>query len=162
MISEEMQERNECIVKWESKFEIGLPVIDNQHKKLFSLCNDLHLALNNAESGVSWEDEFKHTIKECVEYVKVHFKSEEMLMQAAGFKGLKEHKEIHSLFIQKVLEFSSVENDSIVTAFRLVRFLHEWILSHIAHDDKLFVPSVFEYIKRRNAGGEQIFDFKSI
>lgn len=25
------------------------------------------------------------------------------------------------------------------------RFLYEWILSHIAHDDKLFVRSVLEY-----------------
>ncbi|MDE5898508.1 MAG: bacteriohemerythrin [Treponemataceae bacterium] len=153
MTSDEMQVSLGYIIRWEPKFEIGIPVIDRQHKELFMLCNNLHMALNNKQLGGSWEDEFKYAIKECVEYVKVHFKSEEMLMQAAGFSGFKEHKEVHAIFIRKVLEFSSAENYSVGTAFQLVRFLYEWILSHIAHDDKLFVRSVLEYIKRRDANG---------
>ena len=144
------------VIRWDPKFEIGIPVIDSQHKRLFMLCNNLHMALNNKEFGGSWEDEFKYAIRECFEYVKIHFRSEEILMQAAGFHGLPEHKEVHALFIKKVLKYSSMERYSIGDAFELVRFLYEWILSHIAHDDKLFVKSVIKYMKNRNSCGSSI------
>lgn len=153
MTPDEMQINLGYIVKWEPKFETGIPVIDSQHKKLFMLCNNLHMALNNKEFGGSWEDEFRYSIRECFEYCKVHFKSEETLMQAAGFHGLREHKEVHALFIKKVIEYSSMESYSISSAFKLIRFLYEWILSHIAHDDKLFVKSVMKYIETRNSYG---------
>lgn len=139
------------LVKWEPKYEIGIPVVDGQHKKLFKLCNNLHVALCDQTLGLEWEKEFVYTLKQCVEYVKVHFKSEEILMRAAGFAGYEEHKKVHDAFIQKVLEFSHEGNYSIGTAFRLLHFLYEWILSHIAHDDKLFVRSVLEYNRRRQA-----------
>lgn len=151
MTSDEMQISLGYVVRWDPKFEIGIPVIDRQHKKLVMLCNNLHMALNNREFGGSWEEEFKYAIRECFEYVKVHFRSEETLMQAAGFHGLREHKEVHAVFIKKVLEYSSMEYYSIGSAFGLVRFLYEWILSHIAHDDKLFVRSVMKYIEKRKA-----------
>lgn len=143
------------LIRWDSKFEIGIPAVDSQHKKLFMLCNSLHIALNNKSLDASWEDEFVYVLKECVEYVKVHFRSEEILMQTAGFDGYKEHKKIHDAFIQKVLEFSHEENYTIETAFKLLRFLYEWILSHIAYDDKLFVRSVLEYNSRRQEGTDK-------
>lgn len=149
MVSDETQVHFGHLIRWDSKFAIGIPAIDSQHRKLFMLCNSLHSSLNNKSLGASWEEEFSYTLKECVEYVKVHFKSEEVLMQAAGFAGYKEHKKVHEDFVRKVLEFSQSEDHSIGMAFKLVRFLYEWILSHIAHDDKLFVRSVLEYNKLR-------------
>ena len=149
MISYENQLNLGYIIRWESKYEIGIPVVDSQHKKLFMLCNNLQIALNNKSLGAEWENEFIYTLKECVEYVKVHFKSEETLMIASGFSGYKEHKKVHDAFIRKVLEFSHEENYSINTAFKLLHFLYDWIISHIAYDDKLFVGSVLEYNKRR-------------
>lgn len=153
MASSETQDSFGFIIRWDSKFSIGIPVIDKQHKKLFMLCNTLQMVLSDKTLSNNWEEEYKYALKECVEYVKIHFRDEEKLMQAAGFAGLKEHKEIHASFVRKVLEFSSAESYSIGAAFQLVRFLYEWILSHIAHDDKLFARSVFEYVKKRQAEG---------
>lgn len=156
MISDENQVNLGYLIRWEPKYEIGIPVVDSQHKKLFMLCNNLHVALNNKDFGAGWENEFVYTLRQCVEYVKVHFKSEEILMRAAGFAGYEEHKKVHDSFIQKVLEFSHEGNYSIGTAFKLLHFLYEWILSHIAHDDKLFVRSVLEYNRRRHADKERV------
>lgn len=138
-------------IKWEKRFEIGVPLIDEQHKSLVKLCNDLHKQLmqNKALAQTDWREAFINAIKQGSEYVQTHFRDEENLMKAAGFADYANHKKVHDTFTQKILTSVSTFNDaSIVTAFQFVKFLYEWILSHIAHDDKLFARAVLEYYKK--------------
>ena len=36
---------NSDFIRWEKRFELGIPVIDAQHKRLVELCNDLYLTI---------------------------------------------------------------------------------------------------------------------
>lgn len=145
-------------IKWDPKFEIGIPVIDEQHKKLVELCNTSYQALiKQGTTGTTWEQSISGTLRECVDYVQTHFKNEETLMRACEYPGFPEHKKVHDSFIKKVIETSrSFQGASGSTAaFKFVKFLYDWILSHIAHEDKLYVKSVLEYYRQRKNSAQQ-------
>lgn len=139
---------------WDPKFEIGIPVIDEQHKKLVELCNRFYLELlqYKSEGTPTWDYALKKALRECVEYVQTHFKNEETLMTACGYPNFAEHKKMHDMFIKKILETTDgFETATIGVAFKFVKFLYDWILSHIAHEDKLYVKYVLDYYRKMKA-----------
>ena len=135
-------------VKWDAKFVIGIVPIDEQHKKLVELCNALYEKVWTArkDNTEEWKVQTAVTLKECVNYVTTHFSNEEKIMKVVGYERFSEHKNRHDEFTKKVLEtakgFSSMDFSD---AIKFCKFLYEWILSHIAHEDKLYVKKVMEY-----------------
>jgi len=152
---DENGESQETIIKWDPKFELGIPAIDAQHKYLVYICNDLYQAImkNSRRDGETWEDSLKLALKDCANYVQTHFHDEEILMRASEYPDFARHRMEHEAFTRKVLE--TVQNfDSInmTKALEFVKFLYNWILSHIAHEDKLFVPQVLEHYRKSKEG----------
>ncbi|MCH5150054.1 MAG: hemerythrin family protein [Spirochaetales bacterium] len=147
-------DQGKIYIAWDSKFDLGIPVIDNQHKKLVNLCNNLYEALmkNKTEGDSTWQSSFTATLKECVDYVKTHFHDEEVIMQAAGYANYASHKKSHEDFIYKILETTKeFDKATFTTALQFVRFLYDWILRHVAHEDKLYVKRVLEYYRERQS-----------
>ncbi|MCQ2583793.1 MAG: bacteriohemerythrin [Treponema sp.] len=141
-------------IKWEPRFALGITYIDEQHKHLVELCNELYTKImesrakygNNENS--QWQSALAGTLKECVTYVATHFSDEEKLMQLAAYEGYPSHKQRHEEFTKKVLETARQFNSMTFTdAIKFCKFLYEWILSHIAHEDKLYVNPIIEYKK---------------
>jgi hemerythrin len=61
------------LVTWNSTFACGVKIIDEQHKSLLNLTNDL---FNHCAGNEDAEREyFKSIIMEAVEYTKNHFKT---------------------------------------------------------------------------------------
>lgn len=148
MTTQTKQTDTPSFIQWNSKFETGIPTIDAQHKKLVALCNNLHAAImkNSSESGLKWEDSLASALHECTDYVQTHFHDEEILMKAAGYSGYEKHKKEHEAFTRKILETAQKFNSiSVISALQFVKFLYDWILSHIAHEDMLFAKPVLEY-----------------
>lgn len=45
-------------IKWEKRFELGIPVLDKQHKMLVSLCNELYFSImehRSAGANKNWQ-----------------------------------------------------------------------------------------------------------
>ena len=139
-------------IKWDPKFALGIPIIDEQHKHLVELCNKLYTEVLDSrlkyenDKNTQWQNALAGTLKECVNYVAIHFSNEEKIMKVVGYEHFSEHKNRHDEFTKKVLEtakgFSSMDFSD---AIKFCKFLYEWILSHIAHEDKLYVKKVLEY-----------------
>lgn len=145
---------NPDYIRWDPKFEIGIPVIDEQHKKLVELCNRFYQELlqNKAEGNPPWDQSLRSALHECVDYVKTHFKNEETLMTACSYPNFAEHKKMHDMFIKNILETTNgFQEATIGVAFKFVKFLYDWILSHIAHEDKLYVKDVLGYYRKMKA-----------
>ena len=153
------QDKNELIV-WSSKLSCGIKLIDEQHKGLVDLVNDMfsHVTGNYAYE----KDYFKSVIQETVKYVKTHFATEEKIMLAANFSGYTEHRQKHEDFILAVIEsIRDYEAGKRFTLLTFTRFLRDWILSHIALMDKQY----FEYFRKiatRNADGKIVLNLKKI
>ncbi|MBP3709640.1 MAG: hemerythrin family protein [Treponema sp.] len=132
-------------VKWASNLELGIPAIDCQHKHLVSLCNDLHEGLmqSNGDSKATWRAAIAIAMRKTVEYARTHFADEEKLMQISNFDGYELHKQHHREFIQTVTKvLVNFDDMTLPLAFDFADYLRDWILSHVACDDKLYCPAV--------------------
>ena len=127
----------EKFVTWRDSYSIGIKVVDDQHKYLLELTNQLYYAC--AGDGGVIEDKFRDTVQSAVEYVGVHFATEEKLMDRTNYPDSVVHKNEHKMFVQKVLEsVKAFEEGKNYTPNAFVRFLREWILDHVAMVDKKF------------------------
>ena len=144
------EESGKTYISWDPKFELGIPVIDSQHKKLVDLCNRLYEDLMKNKDKDGWQASLSGTLKECVEYVRTHFHDEEVIMRAAEYENFAAHKRAHEYFIHKILNTThEFDKATFSTALQFVRFLYDWILGHIAHEDKLYVKRILEYYRER-------------
>jgi len=137
-----MMVKNELIT-WSSKFECGIKLIDNQHKELVELVNEMfnHVTGNDLQE----HNYFNRVINDAVSYVKTHFATEEKLMLATKFDGYAEHKKEHDTFVLAVVEnINDYKAGKRLTLSTFTRFLKDWVLSHIALVDKKY----FEYFKK--------------
>jgi hemerythrin len=127
-----MSEQN--YIEWNNRFSIKISLIDDQHKKLVAMANELYSACNySTDSG---KDQFERTIHDAVDYVKYHFSTEEKIMEKTSYPGMADHKKEHAEFIQKVLEdVKYFEEGKPFVPNQFVRFLKDWVLSHIAITD---------------------------
>jgi hemerythrin len=139
------------LVVWSDRLSCGIKIIDDQHKVLVNLVNEM---FNHATgNGLQEKDYFNRAIQEIVKYVKIHFATEEKIMTATKFAGFVEHKKEHEKFVLAVVEnIKDYEAGKRLTLSAFTKFLKDWILSHIAMMDKQY----FEYFKTiasRNADG---------
>jgi hemerythrin len=138
---------HDILVEWNGKYSVGIELIDTQHRKLIELTNTLY------KGCLTGEEEAKHyfrkTIQGTVDYVKYHFAAEEKLMEHFGYPELANHKGQHTGFVLKILEdVKSFQSGKKFVPNAFVRYLKDWILSHIAVMDRHYA----EYILGQNRG----------
>ena len=147
---EEAEQAEYVWIKWEKKYELGIPGLDKQHHHLLDLCNKLRRDLKDfsAQEGVDWHVSLAHTLKELAAYTQEHFATEEKLMRACGYKDYDIHRSQHIRFVEEVTkQLMTFELASLQEAYSLLDFLRDWILSHVACEDKLYVRPILEYYK---------------
>ncbi|MBQ9238195.1 MAG: hemerythrin family protein [Treponema sp.] len=145
-------DKAENYIVWDKKFELGIPVIDTQHKKIVDMCNELYqvLARTKQEDEKQWRDGMRKVLQEAAKYVNEHFRNEEGLLKVVCYNNFDDHKCKHTEFIKEIL--NKIENFNALTygdAFKFVRFLYDWLLTHIAYVDKDYVPAVKAYVIKR-------------
>lgn len=122
-------------VQWKDSYSIGDDEVDNQHKELFNLVNNLIEA--TVFGGV--KKEIEKAINFLEEYVVLHFKSEEDLMSATHYPDYHIHKDIHDNFIDEVLILKKEFNNSGINlelAFKVQTNVVNWLLTHIMEEDQ--------------------------
>jgi hemerythrin len=147
-------------VSWDDRFSIEIPLIDRQHKQLVAMTNQLFEACQGG--GEPAKEQFKKTVREAVDYVKYHFSTEEQIMEKLLYSGFAAHKKEHTDFSQEVLSnVQAFEEGKKFVPNQFVRFLRDWILSHIAMTDSklgefllgLQQKGVLEKISMKRNGG---------
>ena len=140
------------LFKWNDSLACGIKVIDDQHKGLVDLINDMFSHVTGDAGGENAY--FGRVIQGAVDYVKTHFATEERIMRLAEFKKFDEHKSEHDKFVltvtKNVLDFKT-NKDFNLSSFSA--FLKDWVLTHIAVMDKEY----FKYLRKmatRKANGK--------
>ena len=123
-------------IEWDNAYSIGILQIDNQHRQLIDLINQLESICKTDNKNIG--NEFIEVMKQSTEYVLVHFRDEEKLMNSIKYKNLVEHKALHEQFIKKIYEITKCFNNGNEDVYQhYFRFLKDWLLNHIATHDKL-------------------------
>lgn len=120
-------------VAWDDKYSVGIKVIDDDHKKLMMLINNLQSAVLYP-TDASFE---RQALDELVDYTKYHFNREETMMQQYGYPGFEEHKQQHDAMIAKVAGYlEAYEKDREGTVKELTQLLKDWLIRHISGTDQ--------------------------
>ena len=146
-----MEKEKSELVLWSPSFSVGVKIVDDQHKGLFDLVNEMFNHVIGDE--VAERAYFQKVIQEAIEYIKIHFATEEKIMIATKFPGYTEHKKAHDSFVLAVFDnIKDYEAGKKFTLATFTRFLKEWILTHIAVMDKGY----FEYFKKIASHGVDV------
>ena len=84
-------------VEWKDDYSVGIDSIDQQHKKLLNLINQLQTAVDYS-TGEQFERE---ALDELVDYTKTHFTYEEGLMRDNDYPDFEPHKAQHEKMFEK-------------------------------------------------------------
>jgi hemerythrin len=146
-----MTEEPVILIKWEDRYSVGINLIDDQHKELIHLTNELYqgcLAGNGEAEGF-----FFKTIRGVLDYTKFHFSTEEKLMENVRYPHYAEHKKQHEDFVVQVLnDVKSFQEGKKFVPNNFVRYLKDWILSHIALTDTLYAKYIMDLKKQGTLG----------
>nr|WP_235619764.1 MULTISPECIES: bacteriohemerythrin [unclassified Treponema] len=136
----------EKFVSWDVSYDVGVPSVDKQHRHLVDLINNLYNACLGEKAEL--EETFRDVMKELVDYVMIHFKDEEVIMEEMNYPALKEHKQKHELFVKEILKsVNAYKNGKQFVPNSFVRFLRDWLFNHILIDDKAWARYYFSLKK---------------
>ncbi|MCL5267920.1 MAG: bacteriohemerythrin [Bacteroidetes bacterium] len=125
------------MIEWNEKFSVNIRAIDDQHKKWISILNELHDAMKSGKG----RDVMGNVLNELVDYTKVHFASEEKLMEANGYPLFSGHKMLHEDMIKEVeLLRSRYNSGASGLTIEVMQFLSNWLSEHIVGTDKNYGP----------------------
>ncbi len=130
-----------ALLSWNERYSVGIREVDEQHKKLIDMINQLHDAMLSGKG----REILDKIINSLVDYTKTHFSTEERLMKEYGYPGYLNHKAQHEEFIKKVAEFQrKFENGELTLSMEIMQFLKNWLSEHILGSDKKFGPFLNE------------------
>lgn len=124
---------------WKEKYELGVPLIDEQHKELFKRVESFMQVLRMASS---WEDKVEkvnETLNFMNTYVVEHFRDEEAFQQEIGYPGEEEHKKVHADMVNYVIAVTEEYKNSGYDEQLIQKFagkLMAWLINHVASEDQ--------------------------
>ena len=123
------------MIKWSEHYEVGVAVIDGQHREMFDITNRLLVGLRDGRDA----GELVETLRELVRCTEHNVATEERLMQEHGL-ALGHHQEEHQRLLEAIRRFDLPLDAGGLGA--TARFLREWLLGHIDEDDRPFAEQL--------------------
>jgi hemerythrin-like metal-binding protein len=118
---------------WKDEYSVGIESVDNDHKKLLNLINQLQTAAHY-RTGEEFE---RQALEELVDYTKTHFRREETMLEEYDYPDLEAHKRQHAQMIAKVDEFlEQYKRNSDKAIENTLDFLKDWLIRHINGTDQ--------------------------
>ena len=117
-------------IKWNKELSVGIKEIDEQHKNLIENVNKAYLISRKDD-----KDKISEILKDLIEYVRIHFSTEEKYFEKWDYKYKEEHEKEHEKLTLKVLDFNTrfERGEEIMESF--LKFLREWIENHLKKHD---------------------------
>ena len=124
--------RADTWVEWDESLSVGIDAIDEHHRYLLDLINDLYEVVSHKRGT----REVARLIKATDAYAKVHFRAEEKMMQHYGYEGILVQERQHHAFEEKIREFyEELHDNPLVAQFDVLTYLRDWLIQHILVED---------------------------
>jgi hemerythrin len=128
---------------WKDELNTGIEVVDNQHKRIVDMINQLNRVRHSHRQNKKLKMEaVGNVVGEMVDYTLSHFAFEEALMEDAGYQFARAHRRVHELFVKRVSEYQNRFQAGEDIADDLHGLLSRWLVNHIRNDDAAYAPSI--------------------
>jgi hemerythrin len=125
-----------AFMDWTDSLDVGVSSINDQHKKLVALVNDLHDAIQKEQGN----DALGKTLDGLIDYTKTHFAYEEQLFAQTGYADAATHKQEHDKLCATVLDVQAKFKAGNALPGDVLSFLKDWLINHIQGTDKKYGP----------------------
>lgn len=124
-----------ALLIWNDDFAIKVFEIDVQHKRLFTMVNELEQAMQDGKG----KQLLGKLLSNLVHYTRSHFETEERFMRENGYPEYQEHKDKHEKMTRKVLDVQKeFESGNAHLTIGVMAFLQNWLTQHILKTDLMF------------------------
>jgi len=119
-------------LKWMPGYSVKIEEMDNQHKKLMELANEVHDAVTKSKGN----EKVNSVLNDLIVCIKEHFTAEEQLLRRIKFPHYSSHKAEHEKLTQKVIDLlKRLASEQGNTGYELLHFLRTWLVDHIQEKD---------------------------
>ena len=121
---------------WKDSLSVGIKEIDDEHRELVNMVNDLHSAMSTGKG----KDALGGVLDRLIDYTVSHFAHEEELMRKYSypdsFKHTNEHRKLTKTAVDVQTKFKS--GQTIGLSIEVMDFLRNWLTTHIQEVDNRF------------------------
>ena len=128
-------DRNTALMCWDASLEIGNPTLDDEHRSLMGIINELFVAITKTKSATA----VNHCFTAMVDYTKTHLNAEEEMMRQSAYPQYEQHLKQHQHLVQRLHDiYAKYQAGHGESGQDLLNFLANWWSNHISTLDKQF------------------------
>ncbi len=117
---------------WKDEYSVGINTINNQHKVIIELMNDLFESMRDSREDMIIND----VLNELLKYSNYHFNLEASLFEKYQYPLMKEHLHEHQYFIEKIKTLMKELGSNIITVpIDTLDYLKSWFQNHMMKKD---------------------------
>jgi hemerythrin len=125
------------LMTWTQQLSVGVKVLDDDHKKLIGMLNQL----NDGMKAGQGRQTLGKVFDELVDYTKMHFAREEQFFAETGYGAAEAHKKEHDDLTMRVLDLQTRHNNgALALSKEVINFLQGWLIYHIQGSDQKYRP----------------------
>ena len=129
------------LMPWTSQLATGVRFVDEQHRKLVDMINDLYKAMKSGQGKAVIEK----LLDDLANYTVYHFDAEEKIFHKLHYAETSGHIKIHEELKAKVISFiNRYKTGSENISMDLMNFLKDWLENHICKTDKRYVKTFLD------------------
>jgi hemerythrin len=122
-----------ALVTWRDQYSVGVETLDNQHKAMLRILNELHAASLRGKA----QEVAGPLLSQLVSLANEHFSAEENLMESTAFPGLAEHRAKHREMAGRFADLASRhEKGDTAVNLQLLYFVRDYQTKHMQNEDQ--------------------------
>lgn len=128
---------------WSPELNVGISMMDEQHKEFFRIGRDMEQLLQFKCIGVS-DKQLLDIVCELRDFVNYHFYEEERLMEKAGYAGLEDHRKQHRAFRKYVVAINcpALKEKPDKELGGIKEHVQDFIFQHVMVEDKKMAAEI--------------------
>lgn len=121
-----------ALLNWKPEYSVGVPSVDDDHRQMIGMINDLHDRLG----GRSDPEAVEMFLGDIHAAIAAHFALEERFMHKAEYKEYEDHKEDHEQLLDQLRDLMDEHLDDPEVGNELLKQrLTDWFGEHFASFD---------------------------
>jgi len=124
-----------ALLTWQDRYSVGIKQIDDQHKQLIAMINEL----NDAMLAGKGKEVLMTVLNKLAGYCVTHFSVEEKLFDTHAYPETIDHKDKHNKMTAKITALiGEVQSGKSTVSIEVMNFLKNWLDKHIMETDKKY------------------------